>query len=57
MRLDPQVKERLKKTFSEEIVAQKGLVSVISAYQLSSEELKKIVLELERIFKKANLLI
>jgi len=43
MRLDPQVKERLKKTFNDELVAQKELVKVISAYHLSQEELKKII--------------
>jgi ATP synthase F1 delta subunit len=43
MRLDPQVKERLKKTFSDELLAQKELVKVISAYSLSQDELQKIV--------------
>ncbi|MFH0772852.1 MAG: F0F1 ATP synthase subunit delta [bacterium] len=43
MRLDPQVKERLKKTFSEELIAQKELVKVSSAYRLTSDELQKIV--------------
>lgn len=45
MHLDPRVKERLKKTFEEGIIAQKQLVTVISAYQLSQEELKKIILQ------------
>ena len=43
MHLDPQVKERLKKSFTEELVAQKELVKVISTYRLSQEELHKIV--------------
>ncbi len=43
MRLDPQVKERLKKAFSEEIVAQKELVTIYSAYQLPDEDIQKIV--------------
>ena len=43
MRLDPQVKERLKKAFSEELVAQKELVTVYSAYRLSDEDTQKIV--------------
>jgi ATP synthase F1 delta subunit len=43
MRLDPRVKERLKKTFTEELTAQKELVRVISAYSLSKEELQKIL--------------
>ena len=43
MRLDPRVKERLKKTFTEELVAQKGVVKITSAYMLSPDELKKIV--------------
>lgn len=43
MRLDPRVKERLKKTFSQELAAQKELVKVISAYSLSNDELQKIV--------------
>jgi len=43
MRLDPQVKERLKKTFSEELVAQKELVTIYSAYQLPDEDIQKIV--------------
>ena len=43
MRLDPRVKERLKKTFTSELIAQKELVKVISAYSLSNDELQKIV--------------
>ena len=43
MRLDPQVKERLKKAFFEELVAQKELVTVYSAYRLSDEDTQKIV--------------
>ncbi|PIX69040.1 hypothetical protein COZ40_00075 [Candidatus Roizmanbacteria bacterium CG_4_10_14_3_um_filter_39_13] len=43
MRLDPQVKERLKKAFSEELVAQKELVTIYSAYQLPDEDIQKIV--------------
>ncbi len=43
MRLDPQVKERLKKTFAAELTAQKELVRVISAYSLSQDELQKIL--------------
>ena len=45
MRLDPRVKERLKQTFSQELVAQKELVNVISAYSLSQDELQKIILQ------------
>jgi len=43
MRLDPQLKERLKKTFIEQQAAQKELVQVISTYALSETELKSIV--------------
>lgn len=43
MRLDPQLKERLKQTFTQGLVAQKELVRVFSTYQLSSEELQKIL--------------
>ena len=45
MHLDPQIKERLKKTFTEELTAQRELVKVISAYPLSQDELQKIVLQ------------
>lgn len=45
MRLDPRVKERLKKTFTDELVAQKKLVKIISAYRLSQDELQKIILQ------------
>jgi len=43
MRLDPRVKERLKKTFAAELVAQKELVNIISAYRLSPDEMQKII--------------
>ena len=43
MRLDPRVKERLKQTFTNELVAQKELVTIISAYSLSHDELRNIV--------------
>jgi len=43
MRLDPRVKERLKKTFTSELMAQKELVKVISTYSLSQDEMHKIV--------------
>ncbi len=43
MRLDPHVKERLKKTFAEELSAKKEQVRIISAYRLSPEELQKIL--------------
>lgn len=43
MRLDPRVKERLKKTFTSELAAQKELVRVISAYSLSQSEVQKIL--------------
>jgi ATP synthase F1 delta subunit len=43
MRLDPRVKERLKKTFTEELSSQKEEVTVYSGYQLSEEELNTIV--------------
>jgi len=43
MRLDPRVKERLKQTFTQELVAQKELVRIISAYSLSQDELQKII--------------
>jgi len=43
MRLDPQVKERLKKTFTAELVAQKELVKIVSAYQLSRDEIQNIL--------------
>jgi len=43
MRLDPRVKERLKQTFTSELVAQKELVSIISAYSLSQDEQRKIL--------------
>lgn len=43
MRLDPHVKERLKKTFTEELVAQKELVTVYSTYSLSTSEVKDIM--------------
>ena len=43
MRLDPQVKERLKKSFAAELNAQKELVRVVSAYGLSPDELQKIL--------------
>jgi len=43
MRLDPQVKERLKKAFTEELVAQKEIVTVVSAYRLSEDELREIL--------------
>ncbi|MFZ2206461.1 MAG: F0F1 ATP synthase subunit delta [Microgenomates group bacterium] len=42
MRLDPHVKERLKKTFTEELVAQKELVTLYSTYSLSESEIKDI---------------
>jgi len=42
MRLDPQVKERLKKTFTEGLVAQKELVTIYSTYSLSTSEMKDI---------------
>lgn len=45
MHLDPRVKERLKKTFSEELVAQKELVKIVSAYPLSRDELQKIIIQ------------
>lgn len=45
MRLDPRVKERLKKTFTDELVAQRELVKIISTYPLSSEEQKNILLQ------------
>ncbi len=48
MRLDPQVKERLKKAFSEELVAQKELVTIFSTYHLSSEDMQKIVVRFPR---------
>ena len=43
MRLDPRVKERLKKAFTDELLSQKELVRVISAYPLSAEELQRII--------------
>ena len=45
MRLDPRVKERLKKTFTDELTAQKELVKIISTIPLSVEEQKKILLQ------------
>jgi len=42
MRLDPHVKERLKKTFTEELVAQKEIVTLYSTYSLSESEMKSI---------------
>lgn len=43
MRLDPHVKERLKKAFSEELVAKKEMVTIFSAYRLSDEGMKTIL--------------
>lgn len=43
MRLDPRVKERLKKTFSEELIAQKQTVSLVSSYALSPSEMQAIL--------------
>ena len=43
MRLDPHVKDRLKKAFSEELVAKKEAVTIYSAYHLSDEDMKKII--------------
>lgn len=43
MRLDPHVKERLKKAFSEELAAKKEMVIIFSAYRLSDEGMKKIL--------------
>ncbi len=43
MRLDPQVKERLKKSLTAELVAQKQQVTVFSPYPLSENEMKDIV--------------
>ena len=45
MRLDPRVKERLKKTFTEELTSQKEMVTVFSAYHLSENEMQKILLQ------------
>jgi len=45
MRLDPQVKERLKKAFSEELIAKREMVTVFSASLLSSEEMQKILIQ------------
>jgi len=45
MHLDPHIKERLKKTFTEESIAQKELVKIFSSYRLSQDELKKIILQ------------
>ncbi len=42
MRLDPHVKERLKKTFTEELIAQKEIVTLYSTYSLSESEIKSI---------------
>lgn len=43
MRLDPHVKERLKKTFANELAAQKEMVTIYSVYNLSHEEMQKIL--------------
>ncbi len=43
MRLDPQVKERLKKTFSQELTALKETVIVHSTYKLSEQEMDAIL--------------
>lgn len=43
MRLDPRIKEHLKKTFTDELAAQKKTVVVVSTYPLSAEEQKKIL--------------
>lgn len=45
MRLDPQVKERLKKAFSEELTAKKEMVTIFSAHRLSSEDMQKILIQ------------
>jgi len=43
MRLDPQVKERLKKTFTDELLAQKEQVFIFSTIPLLPDELGKIM--------------
>lgn len=43
MRLDPRVKERLKKTFTDELTAQKEMVTIFSAYQLDEADMKAIL--------------
>jgi len=43
MRLDPRVKERLKKTFTDELIAQKERVTIFSVYRLSEVEQESIM--------------
>lgn len=43
MRLDPRVKERLKKTFTDELTAQKEMVTIFSAYHLNEADMKAIL--------------
>lgn len=42
MRLDPKVKEKLKKTFSEELSASKKVLRIISTYPLSEDSIGEI---------------
>lgn len=43
MRLDPRIKERLVKTFADELFTQKEIVTVFSVYPLSPEDMQKIL--------------
>lgn len=43
MRLDPHVKERLKKAFTEELGAKKRMVTIFSTYHLYPEDMRKIL--------------
>ena len=45
MRLDPHVKERLKKAFSEELIAKKEMVMIFSAAELSEDDMRKILVK------------
>jgi len=43
MRLDPKVKEKLKKAFNEELVASHSVVRIVSTYPLSKEYIGSIL--------------
>jgi len=45
MRLDPKVKEKLKKAFSEEMAASHSVVRIVSSYPLSKENQDRILMQ------------
>ena len=51
MRLDPQVKERLKKAFSAELASQREAVRIVSSYALSQKEIDSILLSFPQFSK------